>query len=140
VSLQNEIKTLIAGQSRIVGETAVDSSSIAILKWISEITPDEIAIERLGWGNAFSEMELRRNLTNQKMQANGSVDANKAAAMKELLIKGTVYKDVFYADIHLLKFMTALEKNPFFQDIQLIEKRRGEGDPVLVFELTAKKK
>ncbi|MBL7995240.1 pilus assembly protein PilM, partial [bacterium] len=47
VSLQNEIKTLIAGQSRIVGETAVDSSSIAILKWISEITPDEIAIERL---------------------------------------------------------------------------------------------
>lgn len=138
--LQSEKNTLNVIATKISEETRVDSSALGILKWVSSITPEEILIEQLSWGHGYNEIELRRSATNQVMKANGSAANHSSEAVKELQIKGVVYKDAFYADIHLLNFMTAIEKTPFFHEVQLKEKKRDVGDASLFFELIAKKK
>ncbi|MBL7960112.1 pilus assembly protein PilM [bacterium] len=138
--LQNEKKALNITAAKISEETRVDPSALGILKWLSGITPEAIAIEQLSWGNAFSEIELRRTATNQAMKSNGSQASNSTNDGKELRIKGVVYRDVFYADVHLLNFLSAIEKTGFFTDVQLKEKQRDEIDGSLSFVLIAKKK
>ena len=138
--LQNERNTLNVTAAKISEETRVDSSALGILKWVSGITPEAIAIEQLSWGNAYSEIELRRAATNQAMKSNGSQPNNSTNDGKELRIKGVVYKDVFYADVHLLNFLSAIEKTGFFAGVQLKEKQRDEIDGSLSFVLIAEKK
>ena len=97
-------------------------------------------MDELSWVEAYNEIELRRAGTGQNMKSNGNAGLKPPDAPKELHVKGTVYKDVFYADIHLLNLITAMEKNPFFQDVQLKEKRHDAAESVLLFELVAKKR
>lgn len=138
--LQNEMKDLHAIRTKIEEETGMDSSMLNIVKWISGITPEQIALDQLSWGNAYNEMELRRMGTNQTMKANNAANSKSSDDVKELRIKGEVFTDVFYADIHLLNFITTMEKNPFFKEVQLKEKQRRDGETSLQFELIAKKK
>ncbi len=139
-TLMNEINTLNTVQTKIKEETLQDSSVTSILRWVSGIIPDEIVLDELSWGEAYNEIELRRSGTGQNMKSNGNAGLKPPDAPKELHVKGTVYKDVFYADIHLLNLITAMEKNPFFQDVQLKEKRHDAAESVLLFELIAKKR
>ena len=138
--LQDQQNVLNSIQARILNETGVDSSMTAILKWISDVTPDEIALDQLSWGSAYNETEIRRTEANQAMKANGSTNIKPLGASKELHIKGAVFKDVFYADVHLLNFITTIERNPFFEEVQLKEKQRSLNDSELYFELVTKKK
>jgi hypothetical protein len=138
--LLNERNVLDAVQARIQEETIQDSSTLSILKWVSSITPDEIILEQLTWGEGYNEIELRRAGTNQAMRSNGNGVPKPKDAAKELHVKGAVYVDIFYGDIHLLNFITTMEKNPFFQEVQLKEKRQNADESIMSFELIAKKR
>jgi Tfp pilus assembly protein PilN len=138
--LLNERNALNAVQARIQEETIQDSSTLSILKWVSSITPDEIILEQLSWGEGYNEIELRRAGTNQAMRSNGTGLPKLKDEAKELHLKGAVYVDIFYGDIHLLNFITTMEKNPFFQEVQLKEKRQNADESIMSFELIAKKK
>jgi len=138
--LQFERSGLEAAALKITAETRSDSTMDAILKLISNITPEELVIDELTWGNGYSEIELRRAGTNQKIKATGVEVGKSEANPNQLRIKGTVYKDVFYADIHLLNFISAIEKSQLFKEVTLREKRRDETDDKLYFELVTEKR
>lgn len=135
VSEQNQLKTMAA---QLRSEIKTDSLVNDILKMISNVTPDEIAIDELSWGNAFNAIQVDRLKTNKQMQAN-NINAPNKIESNELRIKGVVYKDVFYADIHLLNFISAIEKTNFFNEVSLREKRRDISDERLFFEIIANK-
>jgi AraC-like DNA-binding protein len=137
--LLNETLALNTSASKLKEEIRIDSTTVKILQWISQILPEEIVIEQLSWGRAYNETELRRETTKQTMKANNTIAAT-LDSLKTLNIVGVVYKDDFYADVHLLNFITALEQNPFFHEVRLIEKRREVQGASLRFELSVYKK
>ncbi|MBX7152762.1 pilus assembly protein PilM [bacterium] len=136
--LENEQLQLKMTELQLRSEIKTDSLVNYILKMISNVTPDEIAIDDMTWGNAFNAIQVDRLKVNKQMKAN-SMNAPDKIESNELRIKGVVYKDVFYADIHLLNFISAIEKTNFFSEVSLREKRRDVTDERLFFEIIANK-
>lgn len=135
VAEQTRLKTI---ETQLKTEVKTDSLISYILKMISNVTPEEITVDEMTWGDAFNAIQMDRLKVNKQMQANGMNAANKIEP-NELRIKGVVYKDVFYADIHLLNFISAIEKTNFFTEVSLREKRRDVQDDRLFFEIVSKK-
>ncbi len=125
---------LAAAEQRLALELPADSTVSRILLLLSNVTPEEIALTELRWGDSYNATELNRQQTDLKMRKNGAV-TDVQPAPEALWINGLVYQDVFFADIYLLNFIHALESSRFFREVHLRQKRREEGDETLYFEL-----
>jgi type IV pilus assembly protein PilM len=127
-------RRLTAAEQRLTKELPADSTVGRILLLLSNVTPEEIALTELRWGDSYNATELNRQQTDIRMRKNGAI-AEAQPAPDALWINGLVYQDVFFADIYLLNFIHALESSRFFREVNLRQKRREEGDETLYFEL-----
>lgn len=126
-----------AAENVLRKETQPDSTMAAVMRILSVLTPKEIVIDQVSWGQSFNETERRRQESKARMKDNGLVTATDSNAFR---VRGAVYLDVFFADVHLLNFINALDRASFLEDIRLLEKRHDPEADVTYFELVAKKK
>ena len=117
----NKINALTA---QLKNDLVADSSVLRLLKMISCITPEPILIQEIEWGNGFNDIEMDRLKTLKTVQQkNGAFKP----PVRQLKISGNAYKDLFYADLHLLDFVSAFERSNAFASVDLQSKER---DPV----------
>lgn len=116
---------------KLRGETQSDSMSVRLLKMISNVTPEEIVLDEIRWGLGYNETEALRLRTAATMAMATTKDSM-------LEIKGTVYKDLFYADMHLLNFISGLEHTRMFSTVELRDKDRDATTEVVRFTLEAR--
>ncbi len=112
-------------------ETQSDSTTVTLLKMISNVTPEEIVLDEIRWGSGYNETEALRQRTAAAMAVTTAKDST-------LEIKGTVYKDLFYADMHLLNFISGLEQTRVFSTVELREKNRDATTEQVRFTLQAR--
>lgn len=137
--LNRQYRRWQAAESVLRKETQPDSTMASVMRILSAVTPKEIVIDRVSWGQSFNEIERRRLESQARMKNNGMVTATSGDSMT-FRVRGAVYLDVFFADVHLLNFINALEKASFFGEIRLREKRHDPEADVTYFELVAPKK
>lgn len=117
---------------KLRGETSTDSTSVWLLKMISNVTPEEIVLTEIRWGAGYNEIEALRMRTAATMGTGTAGDST-------LEIKGTVYKDLFYADMHLLNFISSLEQTRMFSAVELREKDRDAKTEEVRFTIRARR-
>ncbi len=110
-------------------ETATDSTTVSLLKMLSNLTPEEIVLNEIRWGSGFNETEALRQRTAAAM------NMATLAGDSTLAIQGIVYKDLFYADMHLLNFISGLEQTKLFSSVELREKDRDPKTEEVTFTI-----
>lgn len=126
----------MALEKSLTQETRSDTSISTALKYLSAITPKEIVLEEISWGERFNEAEQRRLETSSRMKQQGFVGTSTAdtAAFR---LRGAVVLDVFYADVHLLNYLNALERASWLDGVRLKEKRIDLECDAMQFEIVA---
>ena len=136
-SLKNDNTKIISQTDQLQNDLQSDSSAIRLMKMISCITPDPILIREISWGSAYNDVEMNRLRTLKIVQQNnGSVKP----PLRHLTITGTVYKDLFYADLHVLDFISAFERTHAFATVDLQNKDRDPITERLAFTLVLQTK
>jgi hypothetical protein len=115
-----------------------DSSIMRILKLISHAVPEPIVLKEIRYGGGFNDIEANRIKAYEKMEKTASAKVKpELSDKKELTVSGIVYKDVFYADIHLMNLISALHSSHVFSDVMIKEKKRNDTDEKLTFQIQA---